>query len=135
MEFMIIISGILLGCAVSQFIAIYNLKADKEIAETQLKENKAHFEIYRRCADSNIRFLNERIQSEIMKNAELYRIVMEVNEKERENLFKYTGGNRNIPQGTVEAVKYAMKHAHPDNGGDAEDFMKFQKVYKELMGK
>lgn len=37
-----------------------------------------------------------------------------------------------IPQGTIEAVKYAMKKSHPDNGGNAEDFVRFQKVYKEL---
>lgn len=39
-----------------------------------------------------------------------------------------------IPQGTIEAVKYAMKKSHPDNGGNAEDFMRFQKVYEELTG-
>ena len=28
-----------------------------------------------------------------------------------------------------------MKKSHPDNGGNAEDFMRFQKVYEELTGK
>lgn len=37
-----------------------------------------------------------------------------------------------IPQGTIEAVKYAMKKSHPDNGGNSEDFIKFQKAYEEL---
>lgn len=32
----------------------------------------------------------------------------------------------------IQAVKYAMKHAHPDNGGNAEDFIRFQKCYEEL---
>ena len=40
-----------------------------------------------------------------------------------------------IPQGIIEAVKYAMKKAHPDNGGDEEKFKRFQKVYEELKGK
>ena len=40
--------------------------------------------------------------------------------------------NRKIPPDTIEAVKYAMKHAHPDNGGNAEDFIKFKKCYEEL---
>lgn len=31
-----------------------------------------------------------------------------------------------------EAVKYAMKSAHPDNGGDAKDFMKFRKLYNKI---
>ncbi len=40
-----------------------------------------------------------------------------------------------IPKDTVEAVKYAMKHAHPDNGGNTEDFIKFKKCYEELTRK
>lgn len=31
-----------------------------------------------------------------------------------------------------EAVKYAMKSAHPDNGGDAKDFMKFRELYNKI---
>ena len=31
-----------------------------------------------------------------------------------------------------EAVKYAMKSAHPDNGGDAKDFMKFRESYNMI---
>lgn len=40
-----------------------------------------------------------------------------------------------IPKDTIEAVRYAMKHAYPDNGGNAQDFMRFQKVYEELTRK
>lgn len=31
-----------------------------------------------------------------------------------------------------KAVKYAMKSAHPDNGGDAKDFMKFRELYNKI---
>lgn len=31
-----------------------------------------------------------------------------------------------------EAVKYAMKSAHSDNGGDAKDFMKFRELYNKI---
>lgn len=31
-----------------------------------------------------------------------------------------------------EAVKYAMKSAHPDNGGDAKDFMEFRELYNKI---
>lgn len=44
-------------------------------------------------------------------------------------------GNSNIPTETIQVVKYAMKHAHPDNGGNAEDFIRFQKCYEELTRK
>ena len=43
--------------------------------------------------------------------------------------------NSNISPDTIRAVKYAMKHAHPDNGGNAEDFIRFQKCYEELTRK
>ncbi len=46
-----------------------------------------------------------------------------------------TNNNSNFPPGTIQAVKYAMKHAHPDNGGNAEDFIRFQKCYEELTRK
>lgn len=42
---------------------------------------------------------------------------------------------KSVPHNTIEAVKYAMKKSHPDNGGNAEDFMLFQKVYDELTRK
>lgn len=33
------------------------------------------------------------------------------------------------------AIKYAMKCSHPDNGGSAEDFSFFNKLYKQVCGK
>lgn len=36
-------------------------------------------------------------------------------------------------QGIILAVKYAMKKSHPDNGGNAEDFVRFKKCYEELV--
>lgn len=37
-------------------------------------------------------------------------------------------------QEIVEAVKFAMKAAHPDNGGTATDFIRFRKLYNEMVG-
>lgn len=31
----------------------------------------------------------------------------------------------------LEAAKYAMVHAHPDNGGNQEDFIKFRDIYQK----
>lgn len=39
---------------------------------------------------------------------------------------------KNIPHGTVDAVKYAVKKSHPDNGGNSDDFIKFKKCLDEL---
>lgn len=34
-----------------------------------------------------------------------------------------------------DAVKYAMKKSHPDNGGSADDFRKFRELYEEMESK
>lgn len=35
----------------------------------------------------------------------------------------------------LEAIRVAMKASHPDNGGSAEDFIKFRKLYNNLGGR
>ena len=35
-------------------------------------------------------------------------------------------------QEVIEAVKYAMKKSHPDNGGNAEDFKKYRELYNRI---
>lgn len=42
---------------------------------------------------------------------------------------------KEIPKGTVQAVKEAMKRSHPDNGGNAEDFQMYRRAYNILTGK
>lgn len=42
---------------------------------------------------------------------------------------------KDIPKGTIQAVKEAMKRAHPDNGGTAEDFQIYRRAYNVLTGK
>lgn len=44
-------------------------------------------------------------------------------------------GNPKLSQDIVDAVRYAMKKSHPDNGGNAEDFVRFKKCYEELAGR
>lgn len=40
-----------------------------------------------------------------------------------------------VSQDEIDAVRYAMKHSHPDNGGNVKDFIKFKKCYEELIRK
>ena len=42
---------------------------------------------------------------------------------------KYKVGNN---QQIIDAIKYAMKKSHPDNGGNAEDFKKFRDLYNNI---
>lgn len=37
-----------------------------------------------------------------------------------------------VSQDVINTVRYAMKKSHPDNGGNAEDFMRFKRVYEEV---
>lgn len=39
-----------------------------------------------------------------------------------------------MPEGTIEAVKYAMIHNHPDNGGSEEKFILYRRCYENLTG-
>lgn len=38
----------------------------------------------------------------------------------------------NNNQQIIDAIKYAMKKSHPDNGGNAEDFKKFRDLYNSM---
>lgn len=62
-------------------------------------------------------------------NEECKRILYQYRRREEKN------ANRSIPQDTISAVRYAMKHAHPDNGGNTEEFVGFKKCYEELVGR
>lgn len=46
-----------------------------------------------------------------------------------ETIDKYKVNNN---QQIIEAIKYAMKKSHPDNGGNAEDFKKFRDLYNSM---
>lgn len=39
---------------------------------------------------------------------------------------------KEIPKGTIEAVRYAMIHSHPDNRGNSEKFILFRDCYEKL---
>lgn len=65
-------------------------------------------------------------------SAENFRLKQRIEFYERTERFET---KTSITKGTIEAVKYAVKKSHPDNGGNAEDFMRFQKVYEELTRK
>lgn len=68
-----------------------------------------------------------KMQNEILENDLLY---------ERKKYLQLDQLARNlIPKDTMEADRCAMKKLHPDNGGNAEDFMKFKKAYDELTNK
>lgn len=42
-------------------------------------------------------------------------------------------GSNTIPKGTLKFMKIALKSTHPDNGGNSEDFIKCNEIYKKLL--
>lgn len=51
-----------------------------------------------------------------------------------QNIMQQTNlkGNNTIPKGTLKFMKIALKSTHPDNGGNSEDFIRCNEIYKIL---
>lgn len=107
--FLIIVAIYLALFFISKCLEVKQLKSENQILRNDIALNKGILEQYQQ----QIILLRE-INSSISKDRIIY---------------------QNIPKDTIGAVKYAMKHAHPDNGGNSEDFIKFKKVYEELANK
>lgn len=45
---------------------------------------------------------------------------------------RYYNNNPDFNNDIQDAVKYAMKYAHPDNGGSSEDFQRFRRLYESM---
>lgn len=75
------------------------------------------------------------------ESVEIQKLTTIINEYQNENMIlkmlvnnlSHTG-KKSIPEGTIDAVKYAVKKSHPDNGGNADDFIRFKKCLDELEG-
>lgn len=115
---------------IKQFIFSYKKKKRIQELENKIRLLEIDFESSEELR-RELKIENERIRNELWcakdRNEQLRKIV--------EWYEKMKFSSAPIPNGAVEAVKYAMKHAHPDNGGNAEDFMRFQKCYEELTRK
>lgn len=104
------------GC----LVAVYKANQDKDIIQ-EFYDKKLQ-----ECISLQQR--NNRIE---MENIELrYQLnKMAINQSAKANFNnKTTYTNKEM----VEAVKYAMKAAHPDNGGKQEDFIKFNALYNKM---
>lgn len=72
--------------------------------------------------EADIRTLEYRIDSYRIENDFLRNTVNTMNN------YNKVGNNQQI----IDAIKYAMKKSHPDNGGNAEDFKKFRDLYNSM---
>lgn len=88
-------------------IEVKSLKFDKELLEKRIENLRDSLRIQRNIYQADV----ERLRN------------LTYNKKPTE-----------IPKGTIEAVRYAMIHNHPDNGGDAKKFILYKNCYDKLTG-
>lgn len=132
---LMIMGIIIMVCLLINHIRKYKeLKFDNMILKKQVEEIRNNFKMYRNISDCESGEI-ERLKS---RNAELFMENMQLQSLIGAYRNVYGNGYQRVPQiskDTVDAVRYAMKHAHPDNGGDVDDFIRFQKCYEELKRK
>lgn len=117
MKVFLIIVGIIIISEVLEFL----LKAiNSFLGKKRLESEVALLKCQLDTANSIIKHNNEVIEW-MARNVKFY------------SSFQNT--KRNVSQDEIDAVRYAMKHSHPDNGGNTEDFIRFQKCYEELTRK
>lgn len=87
-------------------IEIKDLKFDNEIAEERILNLQNNMEIQRKIYQTEIERLTNQVAPKPVE----------------------------IPKGTIEAVRYAMIHNHPDNGGSSEKFILYKNCYDRLTG-
>lgn len=129
----VIIIAISTSIIVYQYINIRNLKLDNKIAKLSIKEIRNNYEMRIRlseCDSSQVDVLEKKNAALLLENMQL-KSAIDLYRK----LYGRTNNTPQISKDTVDAVRYAMKHAHPDNGGSAEDFVRFKKCYEELVGR
>lgn len=83
-----------------------------------------------------ISMLKESVESKQRVAEEVYRLMEFYKRKyNQESFATHTKIVREVPKGTVQAVKMAMKMSHPDNGGKEVDFIMYRRAYNILTGK
>lgn len=135
----LVIMGIIIAsCFLINHIRKYKeLKFDNMILKKQVDEIRNNFKMYRNisdCENADVENLKSRNAELLMENMQLKSLIGAYRNVYG-NGYQGARSTPQIPKDTIEAVRYAMKHAHPDNGGNAEDFIRFQKCYKELARK
>lgn len=124
--------------SIKQISKYKKLKLDNMILEKQVNEIRNNFSIYRSvsdCQNSELKNLRTKNTELTLENMKLKNIIESYRNELYGNYYKSAYYVRPILKDTVDAIRYAMKHAHPDNGGNEEDFIKFKKVYEEIKNK
>lgn len=96
------------------------------MAESEYKNKLDMYVIQLKFKEDECRILRDR-------NISLYSDVIKITKKLNQSGYKSDTidySNKEV----LDAVKYAVKYSHPDNGGNQNDFIKFKRVYDKLKG-
>lgn len=117
MKVFLIIAGIIVISEVFDFILkAINSFLDKKELQSKVMSLKSQLDMANYIINQNNKVIDE-----MARNVEKFN--------------KFTNTKSNISKDEIDAVRYTMKYAHPDNGGNAENFIRFKKCYEELMRK
>lgn len=121
-------SIVLLGMGFFLGWGLHGIKMDDEISE-----NRDLVEEFNRCKNQ-LKYAEYEISTLRRENHKLQIRVSvlrdDITALRKENV-AHVQKYKESPE-VKEAVKYAMKSAHPDNGGGAKDFMKFRELYNKI---
>lgn len=93
-------------------------------------------DIFKVCANTVLQRRNLKSGNELLKTQIV--LLNKIIEEQRQELYSYkyfrvkNSDNNFYDSDVKEAVKYAMKKAHPDNGGSSEEFNKFRELYNKI---
>lgn len=133
---MISIGNYIFACAVwfiSLVILFYlknkEVRFEKMIADKRVKEVKDNVELHIKLQKIEIDNLQSQLDR-VSKECDRWKGLAASQSKVFSTMNKNSYG---VSNEIIDAVKFAMKHAHPDNGGNSEDFIKFKHCYDELI--
>ena len=81
------------------------------------------------------------LYADAKSDAEIYKDLYENSRYSRAEMFrqqqlKFQSYEANIfIPGVLDALKYARKRSHPDNGGSNQEFKKYNKIYEDFLKK
>ena len=112
---------------ISFFIVAVHERNDLRLEKEIKKEMISDFEIRKGILENAHVSEKRQLQIEICElQKENIKLLAILNSKHVQNK------GLNVSKDTIDAVFYAMKKSHPDNGGKEEDFIRFKKYYEEL---
>lgn len=80
-----------------------------------------------KCTEKDVKLLEKSRQIHSMQM-----IILELRNYIENKDNKTASSNINVNAQIKEAIHYAVKASHPDNGGRPEDFIKFKKLYDSM---